>query len=106
MVVETSSCEGPHGQKCHTDDEHEGDTSHHGSDEGDQKHHEQESEELAATTTIVPPIVVPSPVVLAMLPDFSFFSPESSLARLVYFPDAFGGPPPNCAVARTVVLRI
>lgn len=106
LVVDTRSCEGPHGQECHADDAHEGESSRDGSKEDDQKHHEQETEELAATPAIVSHIVVPSPVVLAILPDFSFFSPEASLAPLLYFPKAFGGPPPDIAVARTFVLRI
>ena len=105
-VVATSSCSGPHGQECHSDDADEGDTSHDGSSEGEHKHHEQESEELAATTAIAPHIVVPSPVVVATLSDFLFFSPESSLAPLEYFPGNYGGPPPGIAVSRTVVLRI
>lgn len=105
-VVAASACDGPHGLECHSDDAHEGDGSHGGSSEGEHKHHEQESEELAATTALAPHIVVPSPIVLAILPDFSFFSPEASLAPLLYFPKAFGGPPPDIAVARTFVLRI
>ena len=109
--VAASSCSGPHGSECHSDaahddDAHEENASHDGSDDGDRRHHEQETRELAATTALAPQIVVPSPVVLAILAEHFFFTPESLIAPLEYFADAFRGPPRNIALSRTVVLRI
>lgn len=104
-VVATSSCSGPHGQECHSDGAHEVDGSHGGSTGGDEKHHEQKTQELA-TAAFNSHIVVPSPMVLAILAEYFFFAPESSIAPREYLSDAYGGPPPTIALSRTVVLRI
>ena len=90
----------------HPDEASACDSSRGGSNDGDQKQHEQENRELAASTTISSHIVVPAPMVLAVLAEYFFFAPESSLAPREYLPDACGGPLRSIAVLRTVVLRI
>lgn len=104
-VVKISSCEGLHGIDCHDESAHDvSDSEDH--DGGDRKEHDELKGSLTSTIGTVPHVVVPSPVVLSILPDFSLFYPEPTVSFLEYVHDAFGGPPPSIALSRTVVLRI
>ena len=97
-VVKESSCSGPHGETCHTDGAQQGN--------GDQKQHELEKETLTGTSAPVHHVVIPSAVVLAILPELSIFSPEMFSAPAGYLSDAHCSPPLSVALARTVALRI
>ncbi len=98
VVVKESSCCGPHGAECHSDEAQPC--------EGDEKQHELEKETLTGTSAPTSHIVVPAAVVLAILPELSFFSPELFAAPAGYLSDAHCYPPLSVALARTVALRI
>lgn len=96
--MKESSCCGPHGAECHSDDGPQKD--------GDEKQHEVEKETLTGTSAPASHIVVPAAVVLAILPELSFFSPELFAAPAGYISDSHCYLPLSVALARTVALRI
>lgn len=109
-IVKTDGCNGPHGANCHADDSQQDKSQQqpgsHDEGGGDRKEHKQVKEDLTGTNATVPPVVIPSPVILAVLPELLLLAPKSLSTPLEFPADAYGSPPLSMALARTVVLRI
>lgn len=109
-IVKTDGCNGPHGVNCHANEsqhnESQQQTGSHEEGGGDHKQHSQVKQDLTGTSVSVPSVVIPAPVILAVLPELLLLAPKSFSTPLEFPADAYGSPPLSMALARTVVLRI
>ena len=105
VIVKSESCHGPHGPNCHVEESEPSQCPDHGHDGGDHKQHDVVKEDLKSTA-VNEPLVLPAPVLLALLPELMCFTPETVVTLPEYPTDAYGGPPASAAIARTVVLLI
>lgn len=109
-IVKTDGCNGPHGTNCHADesqqDKSQQQPSSHDEGDGEHKQHTQVKQDLTGTSVSVPSVVIPAPIILAVLPELLLLAPKSPSTPLEFPADAYGSPPLSMALARTVVLRI